>query len=63
MPTYEYRCPNCHYVMNIFHKMSESPITQCRRCKKANVEKGIGGGSAVHFKGNGFYETDYKDKK
>jgi len=26
------------------------------------MTKGFGGGSAIHFKGSGFYETDYKNK-
>lgn len=62
MPTYDYTCPKCKLTLQIFHKMSESPITKCRKCKKVNMEKGVGGGSALHFKGTGFYETDYKDK-
>ncbi|MBA2424876.1 MAG: zinc ribbon domain-containing protein [Actinobacteria bacterium] len=64
MPIYEYRCPNGH-TFEVFQKMAEAPIELCVTCGKGPVEK-ILFPVAVHFKGSGFYSTDYgrrgKDK-
>ena len=39
---------------------SEPPLTKCPECKKNKLERLFGGGGAIIFKGNGFYETDYR---
>ena len=57
MPIYEYRCPNGH-TFELFQKMSESPPKACPTCGAGPVEK-ILFPVAVHFKGSGFYSTDY----
>ena len=62
MPTYDYKCPTCNHQTVMVHKMNETPTTICPSCMKSNMNKGLGGGIAVHFKGSGFYETDYKNK-
>lgn len=66
MPTYEYICPTCQKTENYHHKMNETISPLCIPCflsgNEYPMKKGFGGGSAVHFKGNGFYETDYKGK-
>ena len=57
MPIYEYRCDQCGDSFEVMQKMSEDPIVECEKC----------GGSlhkvlhpvAIHFKGSGFYTTDY----
>ena len=56
MPIYEYRCRNGH-EFEVFQSMSEDPITGCRECG-APVER-VFHPVAVHFKGSGFYSTDY----
>lgn len=56
MPIYEYRCPNGH-GFEVFQSMSEDPVTECRECG-APVER-VFHPIAVHFKGSGFYTTDY----
>ena len=56
MPIYEYRCPNGH-EFEVFQSMSEDPITRCQVCS-APVER-VFHPVAVHFKGSGFYSTDY----
>jgi putative FmdB family regulatory protein len=62
MPTYEYRCTAGHNFEKI-HKMSESPRVKCPTCGKPAVRQ-ISGGTALVFKGSGFYITDYgKDGK
>lgn len=57
MPIYEYRCPDGH-TFEVFQKMSEPPSEVCEVCGKAPVEKLLYP-VAVHFKGSGFYTTDY----
>jgi putative FmdB family regulatory protein len=57
MPFYEYRCPNGH-TFEMFQKMSEAPAETCETCGASPVEKVLFP-VAVHFKGSGFYSTDY----
>ena len=57
MPIYEYRCPNGH-TFEVFQKMSEPPVEVCVTCGAGPVEKLLFP-VAVHFKGSGFYSTDY----
>lgn len=61
MPTYEYECKKCGKRFEIFQKISEDPIKECPDCG-GEVKRLIGTGSAVIFKGSGFYHTDYKMK-
>ena len=62
MPTYEYACPQGH-EFELFQKMSDKPRAKCPVCGRAAVRK-ISGGAGLHFKGSGFYITDYgKDGK
>jgi putative FmdB family regulatory protein len=57
MPTYEYRCPNGH-TFELFQRMSDPPASECQICGAAPVEKVLYP-AAIHFKGSGFYSTDY----
>ncbi len=57
MPIYEYRCPDGH-TFEVFQRMADPPIERCEVCKKGPVEKVLFP-VAVHFKGSGFYSTDY----
>jgi putative FmdB family regulatory protein len=57
MPTYEYRCPNGH-TFEVFQRMSDPPPDACEVCEFAPVERVLYP-VAVHFKGSGFYTTDY----
>jgi putative FmdB family regulatory protein len=57
MPIYEYRCPNGH-TFEVFQRMSDPPIAVCETCGASPVEKLLFP-VAVHFKGSGFYSTDY----
>lgn len=62
MPTYDYQCTAGHNFEKI-HKMSESPRVKCPACGKPAARQ-ISGGAGLHFKGSGFYITDYgKDGK
>lgn len=57
MPIYEYRCPNGH-TFELFQRMSDPPAERCEVCSASPVEKVLYPVS-VHFKGSGFYATDY----
>jgi putative FmdB family regulatory protein len=57
MPIYEYRCPNGH-TFEVFQRMSDPPASVCETCGASPVEKLLFP-VAVHFKGSGFYATDY----
>ena len=56
MPIYEYRCRNGHNF-EVLQSMSDDPVTKCEVCG-APVER-VFHPVAVHFKGSGFYSTDY----
>jgi putative FmdB family regulatory protein len=57
VPIYEYRCPNGH-TFEVFQRMTDAPVESCATCGAGPVEK-ILFPVAVHFKGSGFYSTDY----
>jgi putative FmdB family regulatory protein len=56
MPIYEYRCENGH-LFEVMQKITDGPVTQCEECG-APVSR-VFHPIAVHFKGSGFYNTDY----
>ena len=60
MPTYGYRCKSCSYEFEEFQKITDESLKQCPSCKKETLIRIIGGGAGLHFKGSGFYQTDYK---
>lgn len=60
MPTYDYRCNACSHEFELFQSMSEGLKKKCPACGKLKLERLIGTGSALIFKGSGFYETDYR---
>lgn len=62
MPTYDYICKNCKHELEIFQSMTEAPKKKCPECGKNTLERQIGIGAAVMFKGSGFYETDYRSE-
>jgi putative FmdB family regulatory protein len=57
VPIYEYRCPNGH-VFELFQRMGDPPPAKCEICGEGPVERVLYP-VAVHFKGSGFYSTDY----
>lgn len=60
MPIYEYKCDNGH-VFDVIQKMSDDALTECQECGAPAVR--VLHSPAVHFKGSGFYNTDYGKKK
>ena len=59
MPIYEYRCSSGH-TFEVFQSMSDDPVSECEVCGES-VER-VFHPVAVHFKGSGFYTTDYAKK-
>ncbi len=69
MPTYEYACLKCGAAFDLFQLMKDDAITVCPkdRCPKARWGKGkvqrqMGTGAGLIFKGSGFYTTDYRSE-
>jgi putative FmdB family regulatory protein len=57
MPIYEYRCPNGH-VFEVFQRMDDPPPEKCEICGTGPLQRVLFP-VAAHFKGSGFYSTDY----
>jgi putative FmdB family regulatory protein len=60
MPNYVYRCKQCSYEFEEFQRISASALVTCPKCKTDNLVRIFQGGVGLHFKGSGFYLTDYK---
>lgn len=60
MPIYEYECKKCKAHVEAFQKLSDKPLTKCRKCG-GKLEKKISA-PAIQFKGSGWYVTDYAGK-
>ncbi len=59
MPTYDYECSACGHAFEAFHSMSADPLSECPECG-GKVQRLIGAGAGILFKGSGFYQTDYR---
>ena len=55
MPTYEYRCSNCGYEFEDLQLIKEDPHTHCNKCDKDTLERLIGKGSGIVFRGDGWF--------
>jgi putative FmdB family regulatory protein len=62
MPTYDYTCKSCGHRWELFQSMTAKPVKACPECGKKTAERLIGIGAAVLFKGDGFYQTDYRSE-
>jgi putative FmdB family regulatory protein len=60
MPTYDYECEACGHTFELFQKISEPVKKKCPECSKLKLRRLFGTGSALVFKGSGFYTTDYR---
>jgi putative FmdB family regulatory protein len=60
MPIYEYKCPNGH-LFEVFHGMTEDGPMVCQVCGEGPLQRVLHP-VAVHYKGSGFYSTDYGRK-
>jgi putative FmdB family regulatory protein len=57
LPIYEYRCDACGHTVEVFQKFSDDPLETCEVCG-GHLSKVLHP-VAIHFKGSGFYTTDY----
>lgn len=62
MPTYDYRCNACGHTFELFQSMTEREKRKCPSCAKNALERLIGGGAGLIFKGSGYYLTDYRSQ-
>jgi putative FmdB family regulatory protein len=60
VPIYEYKCENGH-VFDVMQKMADEPLTKCIECGASCTR--VLTAPAIHFKGSGFYATDYGKRK
>ncbi len=60
MPVYEYKCGKGH-VFDVLQSMRDDPVTECEKCGAPTQR--VFHAPAVHFKGSGFYNTDYGKQK
>jgi putative FmdB family regulatory protein len=56
MPIYEYRCTNGHRF-EVMQRITDDALTECEVCGAAATR--VLHPVAIHFKGSGFYSTDY----
>jgi len=62
MPTYQYECDGCDHAFEVLQSMSDPKLKECPECQEPKLQRLIGPGAGIIFKGSGFYETDYKKK-
>jgi putative FmdB family regulatory protein len=62
MPTYDYACGACGHTLELFQSITAPVKRKCPRCGKARLQRLLGTGAGILFKGGGFYETDYRSE-
>ena len=62
MPTYEYACASCGHEFEAFQSMTDPTLKKCPQCGRRKLERIIGSGAGIIFRGSGFYQTDYRSK-
>jgi putative FmdB family regulatory protein len=62
MPIYEYDCKNCG-VVEVYRGIKDPPLKKCPKCGEKGLKRLISATGSPQFKGDGFYETDYKKAK
>jgi len=60
VPTYEYKCQACGLSFDQFQSINALPLTECPNCRKLQLQRLIGSGVGLLFKGHGFYITDHR---
>ena len=60
MPTYDYACKKCGHKFEEFQSMTAPVLLECPECGTEALQRLIGAGAGLLFKGSGFYLTDYK---
>lgn len=63
MPTYDYECEKCGHEFEVFQSMNDPRLTKCpQKGCRGKVQRKIGTGAGIVFKGSGFYQTDYRSE-
>ncbi|MBU0683318.1 MAG: FmdB family zinc ribbon protein [Candidatus Omnitrophota bacterium] len=62
MPTYDYECTNCKTQFEVFQNITDESLKSCPKCDNP-AKRMISTGAGIIFKGNGFYQTDYKNSE
>ena len=62
MPTYDYQCKKCKHEFEAFQSITAKALSRCPKCR-GKVERLIGRGAGILFKGSGFYQTDYRSSQ
>ena len=62
MPTYDYSCLDCNKNFTKFQSITSEPFVECPTCAKP-IRRNVSSGTGIHFKGSGFYVTDYKKSR
>jgi putative FmdB family regulatory protein len=60
MPTYDYECNACGHTFELFQGINDAVKRKCPECGRLKLQRLLGTGAAIVFKGSGFYETDYR---
>lgn len=60
MPLYEYECARCGHTFEAVQKAGAAPLKKCPKC--AGPLRKLPSAPAIHFKGSGWYVTDYAKK-
>ncbi len=60
MPIYEYQCGACGHEHEALQKMSDKPLQICPSCSEPELKKKISA-AGFRLKGQGWYETDFKN--
>jgi putative FmdB family regulatory protein len=62
MPTYDYLCGKCDHRFETYQAISAAPLRKCPACGRSALQRLIGTGGGIIFKGSGFYHTDYRSE-
>ncbi len=62
MPTYDYVCRQCGHEFEQSQSITAQPLRTCPACGKRALQRLIGTGGGIIFKGSGFYQTDYRSE-
>jgi putative FmdB family regulatory protein len=60
MPNYDYVCKQCGHRFEAFQSMKDEALSTCPECATQSLQRLIGAGAGLLFKGSGYYQTDYK---
>jgi putative FmdB family regulatory protein len=62
MPIYSYKCEKCSHALEALQRLSDEPLEKCPKCNTNALKKQVTAPGLYEFKGDGYYETDWKNK-